>query len=97
MQSTYEYLSEDIINKIQEEISHELDSRSSSLEGQINIEEKKQEIEAKYGFDNSSIHFGIVIQSELDSINEGNKYMLIIVSNMSLESYDTLKVGQTIS
>ena len=96
MQSTFEYLSEDIVEKINEEINHEIESRSSKFNGKIDIDDKRQLVEKKYGFDTSTIHFGIVIQNEIEAINKNPKYMLIIVSNMSVESYENFKIGQTV-
>ena len=94
MKNTFEFIKDDIISKVQEEITDFFEKNSNKNE--VNIEEYKAKIEEEYGFENASLSFAILLKTSSEDIKESKELMFIQVNNWSEENYDEITIGQVL-
>jgi hypothetical protein len=90
---TFDVLREDIIGKADDELKYQ--TTQEKQDTNIDIYQKKAEIEQKYGYDQAQINFGLVVR-DLNSgeTSEKVKLMLILINKWNEEMYDDLRIGQ---
>ena len=90
---TYTYISETLINKFGNEIREEADSRIG-FHSDSNIEERKAEFDKKHNFENASPWFAVVVKDIDVAIEKDPTYMLVMINNVGIDFYDSIKKGQ---
>jgi len=96
--STYEFLREDILSKIEDEIRNEFESEIDLINPKFDMEQKKQQIEQNHNFDTAYPVFGMVLKDQNnEDMDGGAKYMLVFVNNWNEGLYDDLRDGQVVS
>lgn len=89
-------LREDIISKAEDELRHQMTQEDQTpINKDMDIYERRCEIEKKYDYDQAQMNFGLVVR-DLNSVKlmEADKPMLILVNKWSEEMYDEVRIGQ---